>query len=145
MKLRVERDTFTDKSTIGTFYIDGEQFAWSLELPVRDGLPGSAIPTGVYKVIAYQSPHFGRLMPLLVDVPGRSEIEIHWLNTPDETRGCIGIGGTRPGKDFIGNSRIIFDDFWFRAQDAIEAGTCTIEVTQPNNAQQVQEAATEEN
>jgi hypothetical protein len=127
MLLLVERDTFTPESTEGTLYIDGVQFCWTLELPVRDGLPGSAIPVGIYNVSAYPSPKFGRLMPLL-DVPGRSNIEVHWGNTPEDTNGCILLGGTRPGKDFIGDSRQIFDEFWAKTQGAIEAGYCQITI-----------------
>lgn len=68
-------------------------------------------------------------MPLLVDVPGRSEIEIHWLNHPNESRGCIGIGYTT-GTDFIGDSRKAFDDLWARAQGPIEAGECFLTVSE---------------
>src|ERR1700676_4364533 len=128
MHLTVERFNFTDISTEGQLSIDGERFCWTLELPVRDGLPGSAIPKGTYKPVAYDSPHFGRKVPLLVDVPGRSEIEIHYGNTAADTRGCILLGGAMPGKDFIGDSRQIFDDFWAIAQGPIEAGECDIEI-----------------
>jgi hypothetical protein len=130
--LKVERFNFTDLSTEGDFSIDGERFCWTLELPVRDGLPGSAIPIGTYKVTAYPSPKFGRIMPLLVDVPGRSNIEIHWLNTPSETDGCIGLGDTI-GKNFIGKSREAFDNFWAVAQGPIERGECDIEIVDNRN------------
>lgn len=120
MNIRVDRDTTTDKSVTGTVYLDGQQMFWSLE-------PLNCIPAGTYKVVTYPSPHFGRLMPLLVDVPGRSTIEIHWLNYPDESRGCIGLGLTR-GKDFIGESRMAFDDFWAQAQGPMERGECQITV-----------------
>jgi hypothetical protein len=147
MHLKVERFTFTDVSTEGELSIDGERFCWTLELPVRDGLPGSAIPLGTYKLVSYPSPHFGRLVPQLVDVPGRSEIEIHWGNTAADTRGCILLGGSMPEANFIGNSRQMFDDFWAKAQGPIERGECDIEIAgdRPNNSQQVQDALTGEN
>ena len=128
MHLKVERFNFTDISTEGDLSIDGERFCWTLELPVIDGKPGSAIPTGTYKVKVYPSPHFGRLMPLLVDVPGRSEIEIHWGNTEADTRGCILLGDSLPGANFIGKSRQAFDNFWAKAQWPIERGECDIEI-----------------
>jgi hypothetical protein len=128
VNLLVKRFNFTDISTEGQMSIDGEAFAWTLELPVRDGLPGSAIPVGTYKVVAYPSPHFGRLMPLLVDVPGRSEIEIHWGNTAADTRGCILLGDSVPGANFIGDSRQAFDNFWARAHGPIERGECSITI-----------------
>ena len=128
MHLKVERFNFTDISTEGSLSIDGESFCWTLELPVRDGKPGSAIPAGTYKVAAYPSPHFGRLMPLLLDVPDRNNIEIHWGNLPDETRGCILLGDSMPGANFIGKSREAFDNFWAKAQGPIERGECDIEI-----------------
>jgi len=128
MDLQLKRFNFTDKSTIGSLSIDGKDFCWTLELPLGDGGPGSAIPAGTYKVVTYPSPKFGRLMPLLVDVPGRSNIEIHWGNVPENTEGCILLGNTLPGKDYIGTSRMAFDDFWSAAQDSMEAGECTITV-----------------
>jgi hypothetical protein len=130
MHLKVERFNFTDISTEGDLSIDGERFCWTLELPVRDGLPGSAIPTGTYKVVSYPSPHFGRLVPLLVDVPGRSEIEIHYGNDAADTRGCILLGETLPGANFIGDSRQAFDNFWAKAQGPIERGECDIEIVE---------------
>jgi len=128
MILTLERFNFTEKSTIGSLAIDGKDFCWTLELPLKDGSPGSCIPAGTYKVVTYPSPKFGRLMPLLVDVPGRSNIEMHWGNVPENTEGCILLGGTLPQPDFIGNSRMIFDDFWALAQGPMEAGECSITV-----------------
>ena len=134
MKLLLQRDNFSDKSTQGDLSIDGERFCWTLELPNKDGLPGSCIPQGTYKVITYASPKFGRLMPLLVDVPGRSNIEIHYGNTPEDTNGCILIGNTRSA-DFIGESRMAFDDFWAKVQGPMERGECTITVVGGAKAQ----------
>jgi hypothetical protein len=68
-------------------------------------------------------------MPLLVDVPGRSDIEIHWGNTEANTRGCILLGDSIPGANFIGDSRQAFDNFWAKAQGPIERGECDIEIT----------------
>ena len=127
MELIVTRQRFSELSTQGQLSIDGVFFSYTLELPKKDGLPGSCIPTGRYQVTTYPSPHFGRFMPLINDGPGRSEIEIHWLNTPDETRGCIGIGYTQ-GENSIGNSREAFDDFWIKAQGPMESGQCWITI-----------------
>jgi hypothetical protein len=128
VQLTLERFNFTDKSTIGSLAIDEKPFCWTLELPIGDGGPGSAIPAGTYKVVTYPSPKFGRLMPLLVDVPGRSNIEMHWGNSPEDTDGCILLGNSMPGTDYIGNSRIAFDDFWEQAQGSMERGECAITV-----------------
>lgn len=127
MNLVVERDTFTSYSTEGILYRDGVFEAYTLELPFTDGKPGSAIPLGTYSVATYPSPHFGRLMPILQGVPGRSDIEIHWGNYPDNTRGCILLGDER-GLNLLSDSRKTFDNFWAKSQDAMETGNCTIQV-----------------
>jgi hypothetical protein len=149
LKLTLLRDTYTDKSTTGELSLNGVQSLWTLELPNKDGLPGSCIPQGTYNVISYPSPRFKRLMPLLVGIPGRSNIEIHWGNSPADTDGCILLGRTRD-TDYIGQSRMAFDDFWAKAQDAIEAGNCWITIiggakVAVSNAEDVQNAMTGEN
>lgn len=131
MELTANREWPTSKSTCGTFLIDGKPFGFKLELPLGDGKPGSAIPAGRYKITTYPSPHFGRLMPLLIFPDGsRSNIEIHWGNFPDNTRGCTLLGYTHE-TDFIGESKKAFDDFWAIAQDSIERGECWITYNDP--------------
>lgn len=127
MILLLERDTFTPFSTGGMLYVDGIFEAYTLELPVRSGLPGSAVPAGTYPVTVYPSSHFKRLIPLIENIPGRSEIEIHFGNCPDNTRGCILLGKTTE-PDFVGESRQAFDDFWFKAQGPMERGECVITI-----------------
>jgi hypothetical protein len=118
---------FTALSTIGELAIDGVDRMWTLELPVRDGLAGSAIPPGRYPVTIYPSPHFGREMPLLQNVPGRSEIEIHFGNYPTDSRGCILVGlGHEP--DMITESRLAFDALWDEIEAPARAGTLFITV-----------------
>jgi hypothetical protein len=99
----------------------------TLELPVKDGLPGSAIPPGRYKVTVYNSPHFGREVPLLEDVPGRSEIEIHYGNYPTDSRGCI-LVGLEHDLDFVGQTRKAFQQLWETIEEPARAGECWITV-----------------
>jgi hypothetical protein len=128
MQLRVSRITFTAKSTIGILSADGAAWCSTLELPVKDGLPGSAIPEGTYPVSVYPSPKFGRLMPLILGIPGRSNIEIHWGNFPEETDGCILLGEPAIQPDVILNSRAAFDTFWTAVQGPLERGEVTITI-----------------
>lgn len=51
----------------------------------------SAIPEGAYVCERVQSPSFGDTFTVL-DVPGRSLIRFHPLNTEEDTEGCIGLG-----------------------------------------------------
>ena len=99
----------------------GDWICQTLELPVKDGLPGSAIPPGKYLVIQYASPHFNRPMPLIIGIPNRSEIEIHWGNYVDETRGCVLVGKARGDCDVL-NSRQAFDELWTKLWAAWVAG-----------------------
>ncbi|MDR2651175.1 MAG: DUF5675 family protein, partial [Prevotellaceae bacterium] len=55
----------------------------------------TAIPTGVYKVIANLSPAKKRILPRLLDVPGFSGILIHRGNTKNDSSGCILTGENR--------------------------------------------------
>jgi len=47
------------------------------------------IPAGHYSVIVTVSPRFGKLMPLLMGVPGRSGIRIHGGVKPEHSKGCL--------------------------------------------------------
>ena len=127
MKFTLERFSYGIKSTQGQLLVDGAPQCYTLELPYTDGKPGSAIPEGTYPVTVYPSPKFGRLMPLIIGIPGRSQIELHWGNTPADTDGCVLLGKTTSA-DFIGESREAFDEFWAKVQGALEAGGVTITI-----------------
>ena len=47
------------------------------------------IPAGLYRVAVTLSPRFQTLMPLLLNVPHRSGIRIHWGSKPGHSQGCI--------------------------------------------------------
>ena len=67
-------------------------------------------------------------MPLIMDIPGRSEIEIHWGNDPANTDGCILVGEPSAVPDFIENSRETFDLVWAQLQGPLERGEVTISI-----------------
>ncbi len=103
MKISIERKYRRPTYTIGRLSVDGEPFCDTLEDPVRaPGLkaPGdTAVPAGAYEVILTHSPRFGRVLPLLLDVPGFTGVRIHAGNTAADTEGCILVGwNTQKGR-----------------------------------------------
>ncbi len=131
MDLALQRLTFSPHSTIGDMLIDGDFECNTLELPVVDGLPGSAIPPGRYAVTIAFSPRFQRNMPLLAGVPGRSGIEIHTGDFPHNTEGCILLGKYDPMKPdelVPGSSTPAFQKFYAQIEAAASSGNCWITV-----------------
>ncbi len=47
------------------------------------------VPALIYRVTVTQSPKFRRLLPCLVQVPGRSGIRVHRGSRPEHSKGCI--------------------------------------------------------
>lgn len=96
MKLELRRKYLKDTYTIGQLYIDGVFFCDTLEDAVRpDGIKingKTAIPNGAYKVVLTLSNRFGRVLPLLIGVPGFEGVRIHSGNTEHDTEGCILVG-----------------------------------------------------
>jgi hypothetical protein len=109
MDIVLKRDTFTDKSTIGTLTVNGVFECYVLE-DIDRGLKDTmtldeinklkvygqtAIPYGVYKVVVTKSERFSKLrghdvyLPLLLNVKGFEGIRIHCGNKPDDTLGCL--------------------------------------------------------
>ena len=126
MKLRLERFEFGDTFTIGKFYIDGVFHCFSLEDKVRQGekVNGqTAIPAGTYSVIIDLSTRFGKQLPHILGVPNFTGVRIHPGNTSKDTEGCILLGQNWTGGDFISNSKIAFNSFFEKLQ---EAKTATI-------------------
>ena len=106
MKLKVIREVKTDISTIGSLFINGEFFCYTLEDKDR-GLKQSdnllfinakkifgltAIPSGTYKLIVNQSPKFKRMLPRILDIKGFDGVLIHRGNTADHSLGCLLVG-----------------------------------------------------
>ena len=104
------RDTFTDKSTLGKLYLNGEFYGHTLELAWKDTQKrASCIPKGVYEVkkrhtekSKYKYEHLH-----ILDVPDRELILMHIGNYPKNSKGCILVGNTR-ALNFVGESRKAF-------------------------------------
>jgi len=112
INLLILRETFTDNSTIGELFLNGERMCDTLELPYRDNQRSiSCIPTGQYKVrLRYPRESATRdyLHLLVQDVKDRSYILFHRGNSAKDTRGCILVGlGTQ--QDFVSNSTLALE------------------------------------
>ena len=96
VNLLIIRETFTEVSTIGNLYLDGEWLCDTLELPYLDNQRSiSCIPEGHYEVrMRYPRESATRdYMHLLVkDVTDRDYILFHIGNSAKDTRGCILVG-----------------------------------------------------
>lgn len=123
MKLNLRRFLYENDTTLGYLLVDGVPTLFTLEDKVREvKIPKqTAIPTGIYRIEIKQSPHFGRLMPYLVDVPNFTGVMIHSGNDKDDTEGCILVGQTINALGKIANSKIGFDSLFIQIQKAFEA------------------------
>ena len=109
VNLLIIRETFTDVSTIGNLYLNGEWLCDTLENPYLDNQRNiSCIPEGEYSVrlrLAKESGSKDYLHLLVKDVPNRDLILFHIGNTAKDTRGCVLVGiGTE--QDFVKNSTL---------------------------------------
>ena len=112
VNLLILRDTFTEISTIGNLYLNGEWLCDTLELPYKDNQRSiSSIPAGKYKVrlrTARESATRDYLHLLVQDVPNRDYILVHIGNKSSDSRGCVLVGiGTE--QDFVKNSRLAME------------------------------------
>ena len=93
INLLLIRDTFSEKSTIGELFLNGERMCDTLENPWLDNQRNiSCIPAGVYDVrlrLARESASRDYLHLLVQDVSNRDWILFHRGNTAKDTSGCI--------------------------------------------------------
>jgi Family of unknown function (DUF5675) len=110
----------------GELTVDGQWAAWTLEnYPDR-------IPAGRYKMTVYPSSHLRTKVPLLVDVPGRSMIEMHWGTFPQNYEGCIGVGCLNdPSTGEIFQTQKKFAELFLPIEAAVEGEGCWITVLDP--------------
>ena len=99
MEIKIVRDRYEKKYTLGKLYVEDTLICDTLEDTYRelnsekDKIYGeTCIPKGRYKVIMTFSPHFKRVLPELMYVPYFKNIRIHSGNTTKDTLGCILVG-----------------------------------------------------
>ena len=130
MNLFLQRRPSADDATIGEIFVDGVHECFSCEDVVRVAkVPGeTAIPAGRYRVTITQSARFGRLMPLINDVPGFDGIRIHTGNTSADTEGCI-LVGQNAGTSTVAASKLAFDALYPKIEAALQdGGECWITI-----------------
>lgn len=131
MDIELKRTVFTDQSTIGMLSIDGDFACYVLEDVVRE-IPGqavstwkvraqTAIPQGRYRVERNFSPRFGKLLPILVGVPGFDGIRIHPGNVAGDTEGCL-LPGLHKAQDKVTDSKVAFMQIDAKIKEALDAG-----------------------
>jgi len=128
MLIEVKRFEFKETHTVGKLYIGGVYECFTLEDVVRNGtkvLGKTAIPIGEYKLIIDASVRFKQDMPHILDVPNFTGVRIHSGNTSAHTEGCILVGTSWNGGDFIGNSKIAYKKFFDKLK---KAKTATIKI-----------------
>ena len=137
MKIVLTRDDCTDKRTLGTMLFPDGYVCQTLEDPVRPSgvkIAGdTAIPSGIYPVTITMSTRFGKLLPLLSNVPNFSGIRIHPGNTTADTQGCVLVAKSRGKHDDIVSSKTAMEQVQKRIAAALTdpKGVCTIEIITP--------------
>jgi len=112
INLLLIRDTFSEKSTIGELFLNGERICDTLENPWLDNQRNiSCIPEGEYKVrlrLPRESATRHYIHLLVKDVSNRDYILFHRGNTAQDTRGCI-LVGLSSEQDVVYNSTLAMD------------------------------------
>ena len=144
MKLKLQRFSGGEDSTLGLVFIDGKFVCFSCEDEYRaEKVAGETrIPAGTYaiKVRTHGGYHkrysqrfpFHRGMLELCDVPGFTDILIHVGNTEKDTAGCLLVGTTAQAYE-TGGGKVLYSSWAYgqlyeRVIDAAEARRLTIEI-----------------
>jgi hypothetical protein len=91
-RLTIHRQYPSEKCTSGYLAINGVITSYTVERPWKDNQENiSSIPSGTYDGrLRYD--HSDRWRVELIDVPGRTNVQIHIGNQPDQSKGCILVG-----------------------------------------------------
>ena len=151
MNLLTKRRSSLNNATISDLSIDGIPECYCLERTDME------IPPGRYEIRIAESPRFSKRaaepdvppwlqalivtddqgkktvsVPLLLNVPGRTGIEIHVANRPEELLGCLAPGHVDRG-DSIGSSAAAFARLFTKIQNALKTEEVWIEISSAPN------------
>ena len=102
MYYKLIRERAEGKAVRGTLYTVEHRFSRSAGIykeyltKVCDTLENAdyLILPLIYKVSVTKSPKFGRLLPVIEQVPGRTGIRVHRGSKPEHSKGCILVSKT---------------------------------------------------
>ena len=80
--IHLKRTSRDGKAVRGLMRVDGREIA---TIENDDYI----IPCGTYPVRVTWSPKFKRMLPIVLNVPGRSGIRVHRGTKPEHSRGCV--------------------------------------------------------
>lgn len=146
MTLRLIREPSRDNCTLGVLFVDGAYECFMLEDVIRErpGVPvdqwkvkgATAIPAGRYQIVRTRSVRFGKMLPLLLNVPGFEGIRFHAGNDHDDTEGCPLPGrGRAPGK--VTESRLAFEQLDQKIRHGLLVGSVWIDIENPPSTELV--------
>jgi hypothetical protein len=134
MDIQVIRKVFTDKSTIGDMYVDGNFECYTLEDATTPRSSGSrGIPAGSYEVVVSFSERFQRPLPLVINVPNFNSVRIHAETAGRDGNGCILVGKTK-GRDLVEASKAVFEVLFDKIQNALNQSKIFIHITEQQRA-----------
>ena len=102
-ELTLNRDIRSPDYTLGTLYVGMHFYGYTCEdtdrhledNPEAKVNGQTAIPVGRYRLTTSLSKRFGKILPILVCVPGFTGVRVHGGNTAADTEGCILLGRVR--------------------------------------------------
>ncbi len=99
MKLKLKRTHHSKEATLGILTIENikTDIIYTLENPKRKTDKDSRIPAGTYKCKPYSGTKYKDVY-IVLDVPNRSAILLHWGNFEKDTEGCILLGNKQTTK-----------------------------------------------
>ena len=100
LQIKRNQSRETTDALFGDMAYDGRRLCFTME---RKAV---AIPEGIYRGRKRDSPRFG-MRVLGIEVPSRTDIEVHPANYPRQLGGCIAVGESI-GNDALDSSRAAF-------------------------------------
>ncbi len=105
LEIIVARTAFSQLATRGHLFVDDSRWGYTLEdrlRPFGHKVPGlTCIPAGRYELKLYNSPRFGKPLPLLLNVPFFDGVLMHGGNRPADSEGCLLVASEKKAMDWI--------------------------------------------